>query len=66
MNLDSVRAKMFAEAQAKLKPDDRVAPEGVEFCSAEHDGYSCTKAVGHAGTEHVAHGMLGTVEHRWS
>lgn len=57
--------EMFAEAQAKLPPEDRCACwSGVEMCKDPYDGYKCTKATGHKG-KHMAHGRLGEVIKIW-
>ena len=63
--MDEVREQMFAEEQALLPPNERVAGPDQEMCLEKDDGYSCTSAKNHEG-DHVSCGTLGAVHHRWA
>lgn len=58
------KRRMFKEASERLPDDEKPAPEGVEFCGSQHDGWSCTKPK-HEDAKHVAHSSLGAVLERW-
>lgn len=63
--LDATLDRLFDENQAKLLPEERCAATVNDMCLARGDGYTCTRARGHAG-DHVAHGRLGYIGHRWA
>lgn len=63
MDLDKTLDRLFDQNQAKLPVEDRCATHG-QMCLAQDDGYKCTKPKGHCG-EHIAHGRLGYIGHRW-
>ena len=65
--LDDCRQEIYDENQAALPMQDRGGPLYEPICGEMNDGYTCTKILGHLESlEHVAHGSLGTIEHRWN
>jgi hypothetical protein len=62
---DGALKRMFKERMAKHPPEFQdIAPTEDERCPAKHDGFNCTLKAGHT-CDHVAHGMLGYIHHRW-
>lgn len=64
LSFDKVLQDCFRNGQARLPPDRRAAPDGIECCFHEHDGFKCTMAKGHTG-QHAAHGMMGHIIREW-
>lgn len=62
--LDETIKRIFNETQAALPEEDRADPDG-DYCMADNEHQVCTKTKGHKSEEHIAHGTLGYVLHRW-
>lgn len=63
---DATLLRMFNEQIAKQPPEFQdIVLSGPERCQAEHDGFGCTLRTGHT-CDHVAHGQLGYIHHRWN
>lgn len=59
------REALFKENQARIPPNERAATDDQRMCDQAHDGWVCTKPLGHDG-DHIAHGVLGMIAARWS